>query len=232
MSPAPVVMNYARIQAELAPHGLMACGGHVFGRGDEAPAGKSGNPAAAIVLIGHAGSGFWPHFAEWRKGQEPGLTDPLDQWSKSVIGAVAEAFGLRAVFPSDKPWLPFQQWAMLAQGTRPSPLGLLIHPRYGLWQAFRGAIVLEKVPKDLPGPLGMAHPCDTCADRPCLRACPVGAFDEQGYDVASCRSHVTGPEGGTCRSGGCLARLACPVGREFAYLPEQQAFHMRAFSSG
>jgi hypothetical protein len=30
-------------------------------------------------------------------------------------------------------------------------------------------------------------------------------------------------------SGGCLARRACPVGREYAYDPAQARFHMQAF---
>lgn len=232
MNTAAAARHYPALRAELATSGLMPLGGFVFREGDDRPAARSGVPAAAIVLVGHAGSSFWPHFAEWRRGQGDALSDPLDAWSKLVIGAVADRQGLRAVFPSDRPWLPFQQWAMRAQGIKPSPLGLLIHPRYGLWQAFRGAVLFDRPPADLPMTPAARHPCDSCVDRPCLSTCPVGAFNGADYDVASCRRHVTGPDGAPCLSGGCLARLACPVGREFAYLPEQQAFHMAAFAKG
>ena len=46
--------------------------------------------------------------------------------------------------------------------------------------------------------------------------------------MAACVDHVAGETGGSCRERGCLARRACPVGREFAYAPEAGAFHMAA----
>jgi hypothetical protein len=36
-------------------------------------------------------------------------------------------------------------------------------------------------------------------------------------------------EGEDCMTLGCRARRACPVGREFTYVPDQAGFHMRAF---
>ncbi len=30
---------------------------------------------------------------------------------------------------------------MAAEGLKPSPLGLLMHPEYGLWHGYRGAIL-------------------------------------------------------------------------------------------
>lgn len=230
MKPAPAVSTYATLGDALQPHGLVPRGGLVFGEGETAPPGPCGRPAAALVLVGHAGSSFWPHFVAWREAQTNGAPDPLDRWSKLVIGAVADELGLRAVFPSDRPWLPFQDWGKRAEGLIQSPLGLLIHPRFGLWQAFRGAVLYDHVPADLPEPLGMPHPCETCAGRPCLSACPVGAFDGRAYDVASCRAHIATPQGSNCLAGGCLARHACPVGRDFSYRHEQQAFHMAAFA--
>jgi len=72
-------------------------------------------------------------------------------------------------------------------------------------------------------------PCDSCASRPCLSACPVGAFGADGYDVGACAAHLRRPAGLACMDGGCLARRACPVGGEHAHGPAQAAFHMRAF---
>jgi len=73
------------------------------------------------------------------------------------------------------------------------------------------------------------RPCDTCADKPCLTTCPVGAFSQDGYDVPACIEHIAGERGGDCLGGGCLARRACPVGVAFQYTPAQMSFHMRAF---
>ena len=182
-----------------------------------------------VLLIGHAGSSIWPHFTAWFANQNPRPENPLDTWSREIITAAATEIGGHAVFPSDKPYLPFQQWAIEAEGLRPSPLGILIHPVYGLWHAYRGAILLpgEKLIQSLEK---LSHPCDDCDEKPCLSACPVNAFSDGGYDVAGCRTYLKTDSGQTCMTGGCQARLACPVGREFTYEPEQMRFYMRAFA--
>jgi epoxyqueuosine reductase QueG len=120
---------------------------------------------------------------------------------------------------------------MRAEGLRPSPLGILIHPQYGLWQAFRGALLFDRA-LDFASGGPQRHPCDDCQDKPCLSPCPVNAFSDGGYDVVRCRSHLASGEGNECLSGGCLARRACPVGHEYAYGAPQMRFHMKAFAKG
>ncbi len=66
--------------------------------------------------------------------------------------------------------------------------------------------------------------------KPCLKACPVGAYSETGFDHQACLGHVRGLDGGACRSGGCLDRNACPYGLAYRYPADMQAFHMAAFS--
>lgn len=201
---------------------------------------SDGKPAAIICLVGHGGGGFWPRFEAWRQ-LHPEAPEPLDDWSKSVIGPVAALFGGEAVFPSDRPWHPFQQWAMAAERLKPSPLGLLIHPEFGLWHGYRGAILFDAAalaklgvvepwkPDDAPAG-SSTHPCDSCESKPCLSACPVGAFSPDGFDVNSCRAYLTTDAGGEgCMTTGCLARDACPVGREHRYGAAQIRFHMTAF---
>ena len=68
-----------------------------------------------------------------------------------------------------------------------------------------------------------------CAERWCLKACPVGAFSDAGYDVAACVAWLKGEPGADCMGFGCRARRACPVGADQAYGPEQARFLMRAF---
>jgi hypothetical protein len=57
----------------------------------------------------------------------------------------------------------------------------------------------------------------------------VSAFDGTSYNVQSCGKHIATLDGGTCMSGGCKARLACPVGEGYVYIEPQIQFHMRAF---
>lgn len=233
----------AAVVAALAPSGLVPRG-WLVPEETSAPVLKDGKRARSICLVGHGGGGFWPEFEAWRE-RHPEISDPLDTWSKAVINPAAARFGGEAVFPSDVPWHPFQQWAIAAEGLKPSPLGLLMHPDYGLWHGYRGAILFGEAgiddarrrPTDLPdtsvagsGPgMAVVHPCDTCSDKPCLSACPVGAFSPAGFAVAACRTFVkTEASGAGCLGSGCLARDACPVGRAYRYGAQQIRFHMAA----
>ncbi len=219
------------IAASLSPYGLLIRGGLVFDDDMPAPPILTAEPfmAKSVLLVGHAGAAHWPHFLKWRSTRPSALRDPLDSWSREVIGAVAEKFGGRAASPSDRPFLPFQQWAMRAEGLRPSPLGVLMHPEYGLWHAYRGALLFD-AELDLPQPRAANHLCDACIGKPCRKACPVGAHSEAGFAYEACLDHVRGPLGELCRSGGCFDRNACPYGSQYRYPPDIQAFHMAAFA--
>jgi ferredoxin len=216
-----------QIAAGLSPFGLVTRGGFIFDEADRSPV-LAGITPVSVVMVGHFGSSFWPHFVDWRRSRPEGI-DPLDTWTKEVLHGIAAKFGATAVFPSDKPYLPFQQWAKRAEGLSASPLGMLIHPEYGLWQAFRGALLFEHS-IEFPQLPSLAHPCDVCEHKPCLSTCPVRAFDGVGFAVDHCRDYLATQAGETCIDGGCLARLACPIGREHAYVPDQQRFHMAAFA--
>jgi hypothetical protein len=189
---------------------------------------SDGVPARTIVLLGAAGGGLWPSFSASEEARD-GAPHPLDRWSRRVVGALARRFGAAPLFPFDgPPFLPFQRWARRAGPESPSPLGLSIHATDGLWRSWRGALAFAEA-LDVPPPEIAPRPCDDCAGRPCLSACPVGAFSDGGYDVARCAGHLFSPAGAPCMSGGCLARRACPVAPHLAYGPAQAAFHMRAF---
>lgn len=216
------------IEQFLARHGLIQRGGFDFPDDEEAPLGPSDKPAKAMLLVGHAGDAYWSHFNAWLEGQTPRPDNPLDTWSRGVIDEVAAQCEARAVYPSDRPFFPFQQWAMRAEGLRPSPLGILMHPEYGLWHAYRGALLLDR-PVDFTAPRVMNHLCDACEGKPCLKTCPVEAYSLAGFAYENCLAHARGTRGEACREGGCLARNSCPQGEDFRYRPEAQAFHMRAF---
>lgn len=215
------------IATALSAHGLILRGGFNFAAGETPPTGLSGAPSKSVLLVGQAGAEPWPHFLRWRENQPQ--ANPLDTWSREVIGAVAQDFGARTVSPSDRPYLPFQQWAMRAEGLKPSPLGILMHPQYGLWHAYRGALLFEDEIA-LPEPREVIHLCDACVEKPCLKSCPVDAYSANGFAYEPCRAHVRGANGEPCRSGGCLDRNACPYGTAYRYPPGVQAFHMASFA--
>ncbi len=180
-----------------------------------------------LLLFGFVGGEQWPAFAVAPEAGD-GLADPLDRWSRRVISALGARFLGKPLFPFEgPPYWPFQAWARRAETLFPTPLGLLIHPRYGLSHSYRGALGFSAA-LPLPVPPEAAHPCKSCVEKPCLSTCPVGAFSPVGYDVDACASWLRS-EGAQCRGGGCLARRACPVGREFAQSEVQARFHMAAF---
>ncbi len=197
-------------------------------RGALHPRAEDGIAGAALVLLGFAGNIGWAAFAASPEAGD-GAPDPLDRWSRRVIDALAASLSGTALYPFDgPPWHPFQHWAQRAEPVHPSPLGILIHPDWGLWHSYRGAIALAEW-IDLPPPDPRPSPCDTCETRPCLSACPVGAFGAAGYDVGGCAAHIASVAGNDCMASGCAARRACPVGAAHRYGAAQAGFHMRAF---
>lgn len=225
-----------RAAAALRASGLVLRGGLNFAPGDPRPPGPDGSPAGAVLLVGNIGAGYWRDFTEWHARQPGPMTDSLDRWSRDVIAAAATVIGASVAMPNDRPFAPFQQWAMRAEGLKPSPLGLLMHPRHGLWHAFRGALLLDmtlspRVLQNLnPTTEGRVHPCDLCASKPCLGACPVAAHDARRFAHDACLSHIASPDGAACAQT-CLARNACPHGAEWRYPPQVQIFHQRAFAA-
>ncbi|TRW97435.1 ferredoxin [Paracoccus sp. M683] len=177
-----------------------------------------------VVLISPDEPGFWPVFvasAEYADGQP----DPMDRWSKRVIGNWAGRIGGRALFPSDGPPYPaFNRWALASGRFWQSPVGMLVHRRMGLFASFRGALIL---PGHLPLAPGTASPCDTC-HAPCRTACPAGAFSPS-YDPPACHAFLDLPAGSDCMSQGCHVRRACPISQDCGRLPKQSAWHMRQF---
>ncbi|OBZ93871.1 ferredoxin [Pararhizobium polonicum] len=219
----------SKLRAALAPHGVFLRGVVTFTAGEGAPVLKDGQVARSVVLLGNAGGSIWLAFERWRKDTlEGGGENPLDTWSKTVIGPVAQRLGATAYFPSDPPWQPFQQWAMRAEGLKASPLGILIHPEYGLWHGYRGALGFDHALAPTM-PDSRAHPCDECSAKPCLSSCPADAVLSSGFQVSPCRAHLKTREGQAgCMAGGCRARNACPVGVEHRYSTRQLRFHMAA----
>ena len=214
--------DLASIERLAAAHCLMVIGGFHPRDQDGCPDGTG-----TLLLFGPAEPGFWAHVTATPEWQD-GAADPLDRWSKRVLGDLAASLAGQAIFPSDgPPYPPFYRWALRTGRVWASPVQLLVHDQAGLMVSFRGALALPEV-IDLPRP-PKAAPCDTCTERPCLTACPAGALTEAGYDLPACHAFLDTSAGQDCLSSGCHVRRACPLSRAYGRLPEQSAYHMRLF---
>lgn len=219
-----MTLIYEDISRTLAQFGLVLRGGFEPAAADCVPNVDGSRPTATLLMIGNAGRAMWPAFTAGRAATE----NPLDNWTRTVVQPIAEQHLARAVYPFEAPPLPFQRWAERAWPVFRSPMGLLIDAEYGPWHALRAALLFAQ-PVALPEAPQRSSPCATCATKPCLSACPVGAFGGDGFDYRACRTFLATDAGASCMSEGCQARAACPVGREHRYEEAQLAFHMRAF---
>jgi hypothetical protein len=221
----PAAQIYESLSEAATALGIACRGGFALEPDEVLPEVDAGQPGRTLVLLGFTGAMQWSAFAgsaEFADGQP----DPLDRWSLRVIGELGTAFRARPLYPfGGPPWWPFQQWARRAEALHPSPLGILMHPRFGLWHAYRGALLFAQelaLPARVPWP----SPCENCATKPCITSCPAGAVTSGGFDRAACAAHVASPGGAACR-GGCLSRSSCPVAAPHRYGTEQATFHMR-----
>ncbi len=220
-------ITYTQLCAAATAVGLACRGGFHPQDGDELPI-VDDRPARTVVLLGFTGRAQWPVFAASPEFGD-GAAHPLDRWSQRVVSGLARQFGARALYPfTGPPWWPFQRWAQRAEGLHASPLGVLMHAVYGLWHAYRGALLLADT-IDLPPLQTWSSPCESCREQPCLGACPAGALAGGRFAPGPCRAHLVCEQGAGCRERGCLARYACPVAAAHRYDTAQAVFHLEAF---
>lgn len=179
-----------------------------------------------LLLLGPDEPEFWPAFIASPEATD-GQPDPMDRWSRRVIGGWAATLDAQALYPfGGAPYLPFFSWAKRTGRIGASPIMLLVHDTAGLFVSFRGALALpHRV--DLPPP--PPQPCATCFDQPCRSACPVMAFDGAGYDVAACKTYLDTAPGQDCMDRGCAARRACPISQRYPRIDAHSAYHMMTF---
>ncbi|HUY20317.1 MAG TPA: hypothetical protein VMV15_13910 [Candidatus Binataceae bacterium] len=191
--------------------------------------------ARSIVLLGNGGGGLWraleahatAHPGWWRRDH------PLDDFTREVVERMMlpalEAHGLEAIaaypFLADPYMFNFIELGRLAGLGGPSILGVLVHPVYGPWIAFRAAILLD-ADLDSPGAAAGFDPCPSCTVRSCIPACPVGAVTPaSGWDVPRCARHRVEVE--TDCAARCHARVGCVLGPNHRYPDEELAYHQR-----
>lgn len=208
------------IAARADAHALSVLGGCAATPADGLPEG-----IRTLILLGPREPGFWPLFEaspEWQDGRP----DPMDRWSSRVIGALAAELGALPLFPfGGPPWWPFFSWALRTGRSFASPVRLLVHDEAGLFFSCRGALALRET---VATPVSVS-PCDDCAARPCLTACPPRALTGAGYDLPACHAFLDTAAGAECLSRGCAVRRACPRSQGHARMEVQSAYHMRQF---
>jgi len=224
----------ADLNKVLSEHGLLIRGGFNLDENELNDYPEINTDLRSLVMVGVAGSSFWPEFqssSEYRSYLQ-GKVDPLDRWSKRIGDLSAKTCLGQAVYPFEgPPYYPFIQWAQRCETLHSSKMGFSIHPEYGLWHAFRFALLLPDSYEelDVKNQNDNKNPCITCADSPCLNSCPVSAYTEAGFDPDVCFTYLQHNENGKCRTKGCIARRSCPEGANFRYEPKHAEFHMTAF---
>ena len=221
-------MVILRLSQALQETGFIARGGFHPGPEDELPV--PWTASSTLIIVGNAGDDMWKAFSKSPEyNARYTQNNPLDDWTKRSLETIAVRFNAKVILPSDgPPYFPFQRWAQRADTVFPSPIGPLIHPEFGLWHAYRGAILLPEL-LSLPTKPKIASPCDSCSGRPCLTSCPTNAFGPNGYDVPSCITYLQTTKNPKCLTEGCAARHACPIGRPYLYKLAQASFHQKRF---
>lgn len=176
-----------------------------------------GHGRRQLILLGHGGRRLW------QAVQAAGLDSdhPIDDFTIASVGrwfaAVCPGRDFHLLYPGDAP-VGLQQLGRLAGWHHPSPFMVGVRQQWGSWYAYRAALLADSDFPPTP-PLQEASPCASCAPRVCIEACPAGALAGGRFDLAACVAWRRLPAS-PCRHT-CLARLACPVGREHRYEPAQ-----------
>jgi epoxyqueuosine reductase len=186
----------------------------------------------SIAVIGNGGADFWRAFKA-HAATNPGWLerdDPLDDFTRQIVELeivkpIKEAgFGCIPVYPFGAgPTLNFMQLAMLAGLAGPSIIGVVVHPVFGPWIAFRAAILLD-CEIDLTGDAVGFDPCPTCSIRSCISACPASAVSfPSGWNISGCLAHRI--EAHPQCADRCHARVACVLSPEQRYPDDELAYH-------
>ncbi len=233
------------IRSAGAKSGLNLVAATAVGRYDAtvAPAYRASAVAAdarSIIVIGNGGGAFWSAFKRHLDDHPGWMTrdNPLDDFTRLVVerdidAALAQSQVVRTIvypFMNNGPTLNFMEAGKAAGLSGPSILGVMVHPTYGPWIAFRAAILIDQA-LDAPGEAFGFDPCPSCTAKSCIPACPVNAVSfPKGWDITGCVIHRVEAEPDCTPR--CHARAGCVLGPEHRYPDDELAYHqMRALRS-
>jgi hypothetical protein len=191
--------------------------------------------AKSIVVVANGGGELWTALKR-HAAATPGWWQrehPLDDFTRAIvndrIAPAARAAGVRCttVFPfmQGKATLNFIELGKAAALAGPSILGVVVHPRFGPWIAFRAALLIDQA-IDAPGEAARFDPCPSCTARSCIPACPTGAVAfPSGWDIPRCLAYRIESEPDCTPR--CHARAACVIGPEHRYPDDELAYHQK-----
>jgi len=175
-----------------------------------------------LILLANGGYGFWGPFA----ADNPDVEHPIDHYSIKITERFFETYlsgvSVIRIYPQAHQ-LPIQRLSRYAGWSFPSPLGMDIHPEFGLWYAYRSIYLIDS---ELPVYYDSYRqsPCEKCREKPCFDACPAGAVRGiEKFDTTACINHRLS-EGSSCIDT-CAARMACPAGAQHRYSADQMSYH-------
>jgi len=170
-----------------------------------------------LILIGHGGRTLW----ERVKAAGLASEHPIDDFT---VAAVTDWFAAQfpdsacaLVYPghaSGNTPVGLQALGRLAGWHHESPFRVGVNAEWGSWFAYRAVLLTDA---DLPPsePLAGDSPCATCAELPCVAACPAEALSGDEFSLQRCIAYRRLPDS-RCRVT-CVARTSCPVRREHRY---------------
>lgn len=192
----------------------------------------------SVALIGNSGRRLW-NCLPAITGQE----HPVDDYSRRevtrVLGNNLGESGWAILYPDrTRNTVPsLQHLGSRAGWHHPSPLGSGIHPQHGLWFAYRAVVVFNfELPESqwsVPNRTDAknrqatgASPCLSCADQPCISACPASALKVGRVPNLDACSSFRYADQSPCAER-CLARESCPLGLQSRYADAQINYHYR-----
>lgn len=175
-----------------------------------------------LIVMGNGGGKIW----ESLSSNHAETDNPIDTFSLQILELFCRRYLPEAknqiLYPSEKHIIPLQRIGIHLGWSSPSPLGIGISNKYGLWWAFRGALLTSAELK--PTTLNKtSSPCDECLDKPCITHCPGSAVsDDQAFNIPACFNHRA-KSNSSCLDR-CLSRNACPIHQNNTYPTEMTKY--------
>lgn len=184
-----------------------------------------------LILLGHSGTRMW----EMQEKEKLSTDNPIDDYSIKAVNKVFSSqfseINTQRIYPlKDEQFLKgkfsqpigLQQLGKLVGWHSDSPLKLGINQQWGSWYAYRVALLTDShfIPTLSQQ---VTSPCSSCQTKVCINVCPAKALSEREFDLQACVSYRKQKDS-SCRDR-CVARMACPVGKEHQYSLEQIQYH-------